>query len=131
MMLWQTIILRKKPIRWGSYANRLVGYSYLIRAVFSDGIIASDIINITDKSSLGEKVEKGVEGLGIAESVLEKSAEWSGQLETVIGGSLGKATAVMSKVLGIVGWVLTARDVVNRLRAPTPSDGDSNNVIGG
>ncbi|NJD98656.1 hypothetical protein E3E26_02435 [Thermococcus sp. LS1] len=122
----------KEPLGWGSYSDRLVGYSYLIRAVFSDGIITSDIIEITDKSSsLGEKVETAVEVGGIAQSVLEKAAEHMGQLETVVSGSLGKAAVVGSKVLGIVGWLLTARDVINWLRAPTPSDEDNNNVIGG
>ena len=122
----------KKPLGWGSYSDRLVGYSYLIKAVFSDDILASNVIEITDKSSsLGEKVESGVEVGGIAQSVLEKAAGHMGQLETVVSGSLGKAAVVGSKVLGIVGWLLTARDVINWLRAPTPSDGDNNNVIGG
>ncbi len=121
----------KEPLGWGSYSDRLVGYSYLIRAVFSNNIATSDIIEITDKSSLGEKVETAVEVGGIAQSVLEMAAEHMGQLETVVSGSLGKVAVVGSKVLGIVGWILTARDVINWLRAPTPSDGDNNNVIGG
>ncbi|WP_324735162.1 hypothetical protein VFC49_08350 [Thermococcus sp. SY098] len=34
---------KKEPLGWGSYSDRLVGYSYLVRAVFSDGIVTSDI----------------------------------------------------------------------------------------
>ncbi|WP_324735163.1 hypothetical protein VFC49_08355 [Thermococcus sp. SY098] len=63
--------------------------------------------------------------------MLEKAAEHMGQLETVASGSLGKAAVVGSKVVGIVGWLLTARDVYNWITAPTPSDEDNNNVIGG
>lgn len=84
-----------------------------------------------ESSSLGEKVETAVEVGGIAQSVLEKAAEHMGQLETVASGSLGKAAVIGSKVLRIVGWFLTARDVYNWITAPTPSDGDNNNVIGG
>ncbi|WP_157895763.1 hypothetical protein [Thermococcus celer] len=122
----------KKPLGWGSYSDRLVGYSYLIKAVFSGGVASSDIVEIRDRSpSLGEKVETLTKGGSIAQYVLEKVAKHAGQLETVASGSLGKATVVVSKFFGVLGWLLTARDVINWLRAPTPSDGDNNNVIGG
>ncbi|NPA47402.1 MAG: hypothetical protein GXO14_02000 [Thermococci archaeon] len=123
----------KRPwLSTGSYKDRFEGYSYLVKARFNNGIITSDILGITSNSpSAGEKVETAVKAAGIASSVLQKVAEYAGQLETIASGPLGKIAAKVIPVLDFVSWFLTARDFINWLRAPTPSDGDNNNVIGG
>ncbi|WP_145955322.1 hypothetical protein [Thermococcus henrietii] len=116
----------------GSYKDRFVGYAYYIKAVFSNNIVAGDIVEITDTSpSTGEKIETAVKVTGIANSILQKVAEHAGQLETVASGPLGKVACKVTPILNLVSWFLTARDFINWLRAPTPSDGDNNNVIGG
>ncbi|QDA31078.1 hypothetical protein FH039_04915 [Thermococcus indicus] len=124
---------KKSPwLSTGSYKDRLVGYSYLIRAVFNGNVVVSDIIEITgNPQSVGENAETAVKAAGIANSVLQKVAEHTGQLETVAGGPLGKVVAKVTPVLDFISWSLTARDVINWLRAPTPSDEDNNNVIAG
>ena len=124
---------KKSPwLSTGSYKDRLVGYSYLIRAIFNGNIVVSDIVEITGNSqSAAENIETAVKAAGIANSVLQKVAEHTGQLETVAGGPLGKVVAKVTPVLDFISWSLTARDVINWLRAPTPSDEDNNNVIAG
>jgi len=122
----------KKPLLWGSYSDRFSGYSYLVEAVFDGDIMARDVFEIAGKSSsAGEKVETGVEVAGTAQSVLEEVAGHIGQLETVASGPLGEVVAKVTPVLNIISWGLTSRDAINWLRAPTPSDGDNNNMIGG
>ena len=115
-----------------SYNYRFSGYSYLVKAVFDGGIMTREVFEIADKSSsAGEKIETGVKVAGTAQSVLEEVAGRTGQLETVASGPLGKAVAKATPALNLISWGLTARDAINWLRAPTPSDGDNNNVIGG
>jgi hypothetical protein len=113
----------------GSYKERFVGYSYLVKAEFNENITISNVITVSSGDS--SNIETAVKVTGIGVSALEEVASHAGQLEVVASGTLGKVAVVGSKFLGIVGWFLTARDIINWIRAPTPSDGDDNNVIGG
>ncbi|WP_297510103.1 hypothetical protein [Thermococcus sp.] len=121
----------KKPLGWGSYIDRLAGYSYLIRVFFDDNVVTSDIIEIMGKSaSLGEKAKVTFEVIGTTYSVSQRCVERLGQLEIVIGGPLGSALAKVTPVVDMISWGLTLRDFINWLRAPMPADIDGNNVIG-
>ncbi len=48
--------LKKKPFWRGSYKGRFAGYSYLVSAKFSGGIIASDVFAVAEQSVFDKAV---------------------------------------------------------------------------
>lgn len=88
----------------GSYKDRLVGYSYLVKAEFNESITITDAITVSSgDSSTIEDLETAVKVTGVGVSALEEVASHAGQLEIVASGMLGKVARVGSKFLGFVG----------------------------
>ena len=119
-----------------SFKNRLAGYTYLVKAKFSNGITASDVFTVAEQSEFDKAVEAGKNAKALVSELARGQVSTSEGVSVLItsGKVLTKigVKAIGKTLWGIGNLFLAICDIHDWLFAPTPDTGyDNNNVVGG
>ncbi|NJD98660.1 hypothetical protein E3E26_02455 [Thermococcus sp. LS1] len=110
-----------------SFVGQFAGYTYLVKAKFSNGVTVSDVFAVAEQSGFDEAVDVATKGKAIVSEVTRLSS--AGKKFVTVAGKYGK---VVNGAMVFVSGFFLVTDLHDWLFAPTPNTGnDGNNIVGG